>query len=121
MDEEDLTQSSDEDSAPAAPASAAAAGNGAAGLGDPIAEPGWSAALHAELGSLRQILVKVEQKRASGVVVYPPAGQVFRAFNLTPFEAVKVVIMAQCPYHGPGQALSTSANLSKSPSPGGSW
>lgn len=36
--------------------------------------------------------------------VYPPAGQMFRAFDACPFDAVKVVILGQDPYHGPGQA-----------------
>lgn len=44
--------------------------------------------------------------------VYPPAKQVFRAFDLCPFEKVKVVIVGQDPYHGAGQAngLSFSVN-----------
>lgn len=37
-------------------------------------------------------------------MVYPPAGKIFEAFNLTPFDDVKVVIIGQDPYHGPGQA-----------------
>lgn len=37
-------------------------------------------------------------------VVYPPAKQVFRAFDLCPFEKTKVVIVGQDPYHGPNQA-----------------
>ena len=36
--------------------------------------------------------------------VYPPGGLIFNAFNLCPFDAVKVVIIGQDPYHGPGQA-----------------
>lgn len=36
--------------------------------------------------------------------VYPPAGLIFNAFNLCPFPGVKVVIIGQDPYHGPGQA-----------------
>lgn len=36
--------------------------------------------------------------------VYPPAGKIFEAFNRTPFEQVKVVILGQDPYHEPGQA-----------------
>lgn len=36
--------------------------------------------------------------------VYPPAGKIFEAFNLTPFDEVKVVIIGQDPYHGEGQA-----------------
>jgi uracil-DNA glycosylase len=36
--------------------------------------------------------------------VYPPAKQIFRAFDACPFDAVEVVILGQDPYHGPGQA-----------------
>ncbi len=36
--------------------------------------------------------------------VYPPGSQIFNAFNFTPFNNVKVVILGQDPYHGPGQA-----------------
>lgn len=39
-----------------------------------------------------------------GKVIYPPRDEVFTAFNLTPFEEVKVVILGQDPYHGAGQA-----------------
>lgn len=37
-------------------------------------------------------------------VVYPPAGRIFAAFDACPFDKVKVVILGQDPYHGPGQA-----------------
>ncbi len=37
-------------------------------------------------------------------IVYPPPKDIFRAFNLCPFNKVKVVILGQDPYHGPGQA-----------------
>ena len=37
-------------------------------------------------------------------VVYPPSDEIFTAFNLTPLSKVKVVILGQDPYHGPGQA-----------------
>jgi len=40
----------------------------------------------------------------SNYVVYPPGPQIFAAFDLTPFEKVKVVILGQDPYHGPRQA-----------------
>lgn len=44
----------------------------------------------------------VDARVAAGAVVYP--AQVFRALELTPLESVKVVILGQDPYHGPGQA-----------------
>ena len=44
------------------------------------------------------------REEADGKVVYPPRGQRLRALELTPLDAVKVVILGQDPYHGPGQA-----------------
>jgi len=53
------------------------------------------------MNSLRQFLL--ERKR-NGAVIYPPGDLIFNAMNSTPFDAVKVVILGQDPYHGPGQA-----------------
>jgi uracil-DNA glycosylase len=69
-------------------------------------DPSWKNRLENEFAqpymvSLRQFLL--ERKR-SGAVIYPPGDQIFNAMNSTPFEAVKVVILGQDPYHGPGQA-----------------
>ncbi len=44
----------------------------------------------------------IEEKRK--YTVYPKGTEIFNAFNSTPFENVKVVILGQDPYHGPGQA-----------------
>lgn len=44
------------------------------------------------------------KKEYAGEVVYPPPKHIFRAFDLTPFEDVRVVILGQDPYHGPRQA-----------------
>ncbi|MGZ3901687.1 MAG: uracil-DNA glycosylase [Bacteroidia bacterium] len=44
----------------------------------------------------------VEEKKRN--IIYPPGKLIFSAFNLTPFDEVKVVILGQDPYHGPGQA-----------------
>ena len=51
------------------------------------------------------------QQREMGVRVFPPAGQMFAALDATPFEQVKVVILGQDPYHGPGQAHGLSARV----------
>ena len=53
---------------------------------------------------LKDTLEYVAQKRSEGVTVFPPEQQVFSAFDATPFEQVKVVILGQDPYHGPDQA-----------------
>lgn len=52
----------------------------------------------------QDIMTFVEQQRAAGKVIYPPQADVFNAFNYTPFNDVKVVILGQDPYHGPNQA-----------------
>ena len=51
--------------------------------------------------SLRQFLL---ERKGSGAIIYPPGEFIFNALNSTPFDAVKVVILGQDPYHGPGQA-----------------
>lgn len=53
------------------------------------------------LKSLKQFLTKEKQR---GKVIFPPGNLIFSAFNSTPFDAVKVVILGQDPYHGPNQA-----------------
>lgn len=50
---------------------------------------------------LRSFLVTRKQHEA---VIYPPGGKIFNALNSTPFDKVRVVILGQDPYHGPGQA-----------------
>lgn len=52
------------------------------------------------MGELRQFLVEEKQK----YTVYPPGKDIFNAFWYTPFDQVRVVILGQDPYHGPGQA-----------------
>ncbi|MGB2179618.1 MAG: uracil-DNA glycosylase [Porticoccaceae bacterium] len=51
--------------------------------------------------SLREFLANRKQQ---GAIIYPPGSQWFAALNTTPFDQVKVVILGQDPYHGPGQA-----------------
>ncbi|MFA0304911.1 uracil-DNA glycosylase [Vibrio splendidus] len=52
----------------------------------------------------QNVLAFVEQQRNSGKTIYPPQEQVFSAFDMTPFESVRVVILGQDPYHGAKQA-----------------
>jgi uracil-DNA glycosylase len=64
----------------------------------------WAPVTQAWAGSAagRSLMQAVDARVAAGAVVYPP--QVFRALALTPLHHVKVVILGQDPYHGPGQA-----------------
>jgi uracil-DNA glycosylase len=54
--------------------------------------------------SVTSLAAFIERERASGFPIYPAEDSVFAAFKKTPYEQVKVVILGQDPYHGPGQA-----------------
>lgn len=73
----------------------------------PLAPPlSWKEALSGEREKpyFKQLLAQIEQERKAGKKIYPPNNDVFNALSLTPFDQVKVVIVGQDPYHGPGQA-----------------
>ncbi|ERI52395.1 uracil-DNA glycosylase [Pseudomonas sp. AOB-7] len=66
----------------------------------------WKEALREEfdkpyMSELREFL---RAEKAAGKEIYPPGPLIFNALNSTPLERVKVVIIGQDPYHGPGQA-----------------
>lgn len=50
-------------------------------------------------------------RKREGAVIYPPGGKIFNALNSTPFDSVRVVILGQDPYHGPGQAHGLSFSV----------
>lgn len=52
----------------------------------------------------QQAALHIKTEKQQGKVIYPPGQYIFNAFNTTPFSNVKVVILGQDPYHGPGQA-----------------
>jgi len=52
----------------------------------------------------QRLMAFVEQERQQGKVIYPPQADVFNAFNMTPLDKVRVVLLGQDPYHGPEQA-----------------
>lgn len=69
-------------------------------------ESGWLSELAPEfqlpyMQSLKQFL---RQEKQQGKIIYPKGSEYFAALNTTPLEKVKVVILGQDPYHGPGQA-----------------
>ena len=53
---------------------------------------------------MRALAEFLRAEKAKGKRIYPPGAQIFAALDATPFDAVKVVILGQDPYHGPGQA-----------------
>lgn len=75
--------------------------------------PSWAAALAAEFESpqLAELRALLQHERAAGNRVFPPASQIFRAFDRTPLDAVRVVIVGQDPYHGAGQAMGMSFSV----------
>lgn len=64
----------------------------------------------AYMAELRQFL---GEQKALGKTIYPAGDEIFAALNATAFEAVKVVILGQDPYHGPGQAHGLSFSVRK--------
>ena len=76
-------------------------------------EQSWKDALAPEFGKpyFEQLVRFLHGEKAAGKVIYPPGSQIFRAFELTPVEQVKVVILGQDPYHGPGQAMGLSFSV----------
>jgi uracil-DNA glycosylase len=67
--------------------------------------PSWFKVLEQEFSKpyFDELTAFVKKEYASGAI-YPAGANIFRAFELCPFESVKVVILGQDPYHGPGQA-----------------
>mgnify|MGYP005854740149 CR=1 FL=1 len=69
-------------------------------------ETSWAQALEAEFSKpyFLALVDFLKTEKQSGHVIYPPGSQIFNAFDLTPIDNVRVVILGQDPYHGPGQA-----------------
>lgn len=76
--------------------------------------PSWRKVLSQELSKpyIAELAAFVERERLQGVrPVYPPKELVFNAFQTTPLEKVRVVVIGQDPYHGPGQAHGLSFSV----------
>ena len=76
-------------------------------------EEGWKQALYNEWGKpyfqgLREFL---KTEKQNGIHIFPPGPLIFNAFNKTPWDQVKAVIIGQDPYHGPGQAHGLSFSV----------
>lgn len=69
-------------------------------------ESSWKAVLQPEFDKpyFAELTTVVRNEFMAGKVIYPPPKLIFNAFDKTPFDKVKVVILGQDPYHGPGQA-----------------
>ena len=76
-------------------------------------DPSWQQALGTEFEKpyMQNLRAFLKAEKASGKVIFPPGAQIFNAFNHTPFDKVRVVIIGQDPYHGPGQAHGLSFSV----------
>src|ERR1700756_116083 len=78
-------------------------------------EDSWKEVLKAEFTKayFLQIVTHLKTERIAGRTIYPPGGLIFNAFNTTPFDKVKIVLLGQDPYHGAGQAHGLSFSVQK--------
>jgi len=78
-----------------------------------LIEQSWKEVLQGEFDKpyFAQIAEFLHRQKREGKVIYPPGPLIFNAFNLTPFNKVKVVILGQDPYHNPGQAEGLSFSV----------
>ena len=84
-------------------------------------ESSWKELLKPEFNkpNFQQIVLHLKTERLQKKIIYPPGGFIFNAFDKTPIDRVKVVILGQDPYHGPGQAhgLCFSVQMGTPPPP----
>lgn len=76
-------------------------------------EQSWKEALRSEFSKpyFEELVATLHREKQEGRVIFPPGGRIFRAFELTPLDQVKVVILGQDPYHGYGQAMGLSFSV----------
>lgn len=76
-------------------------------------EDSWKQALQAEFDKpyFAALVRRLHQEKDAGAKIFPPGSQIFKAFELTPLDQVKVVILGQDPYHGYGQAMGLSFSV----------
>jgi len=76
-------------------------------------ETSWKEVLRKEFKStyFLQTAAHIKTELATGVKIFPAGSHIFNAFNQTPFNEVKVVILGQDPYHGSGQAMGLSFSV----------
>ena len=76
-------------------------------------EQSWKEVLQDEFDKsyFKDLAAALHAEKDAGRKIYPPGSKIFNAFNLTPFDKVKVVILGQDPYHNPGQAEGLSFSV----------
>ena len=78
-------------------------------------EESWKKILHTEFSKayFENIVAFLKTERAQGKTIYPPGSLIFNAFEKTPFNKLKVLLLGQDPYHGNGQAMGLSFSVPK--------
>ena len=76
-------------------------------------EESWKEVLSDEFEKpyFQEMAAFLHRRKEQGAVIYPRGKDIFKAFELTPFYRVKVVILGQDPYHNPGQAMGLSFSV----------
>ncbi len=78
--------------------------------------PSWQTMIGSEFDQpyMQNLKEFLQAEKSAGKTIYPPGPLIFNAFNHTPFDQVRVVIIGQDPYHGPGQAMGLSFSVPQS-------
>ncbi|MCB9351196.1 MAG: uracil-DNA glycosylase [Lewinellaceae bacterium] len=76
-------------------------------------EESWKNVLKTEFEQpyFQSLATFLRKEKENNKTVYPPGSLIFNAFNTTPFDKVKVVILGQDPYHNPGEAMGLSFSV----------
>ncbi|MBV6425800.1 MAG: Uracil-DNA glycosylase [Haliscomenobacter sp.] len=84
-------------------------------MADVKIEPSWKVVLEEEFNKpyFETLVSFLKEEKAKHTVIYPPGSLIFQAFNMTPFDRVKVVILGQDPYHNPGEAMGLCFSVPK--------
>jgi uracil-DNA glycosylase len=82
-------------------------------------EESWKKALEPEFSKpyFSTLIEFIKQEKAEGKTIYPAGSLIFNAYNTTPLDQVKVVILGQDPYHNPGQAMGLSFSVPRGVTP----
>ncbi len=85
----------------------------------PKLDASWMAHIGAEFEQpyMTKLKAFLLQEKEAGATVYPKGSEIFNALNTTSFDKVRVVILGQDPYHGPGQAMGLSFSVPKNVPP----
>lgn len=82
---------------------------------DVAIEESWKKILQSEFTKsyFENIVAHLKTEKAQGKTIYPPGSLIFNAFDKTPFDKLKVLLLGQDPYHGKGQAMGLSFSVPK--------